>query len=373
MSESSAPPERWLKWVGPLFFLTLAWIPLFNQSRFGDLSNWYTDHLHHSYATWVSFSRGVEIYTRPFGEIRDGTSWPYPIDVWKDMPGFAYPPGVVGVFLPLTLLGRYGGLSFHAFAVVSVLVMLAWAAWAFHQAARAMALLPPGSRAALLGFTWLLFAQCALQGFYDTAFLGAAFAGLAAGLRDKPDRALLWLSFAAFLHFRAAVFAPLGVWVLWRFWTQRARIPAWRAKLALAGGMIALSLVTFALMYPTTRAFQARAVTLLSVPRALGVVLVVSGVFALLLAWRREWLALASLGLVVAVAAVEPQQYWWHALIVLAVPYAIGALTPARRDWGTSMLRGVSLIWILALNPLVWRDNLGLVFGDFVKVVRFGG
>ena len=155
-AEPSEPLPPWgrglMRWAGPLFFVTLAWIPLLNQSRFGDLASWYTDHLHHPHATWVFFSRGVELYTRPFSEIRAGTSWPYPNEAWGFMPGFAYPPGVVGVFLPITLLGRFGGLSAHAFGIASVLFLLGGSAWAFHQAVHALALLPRGSRAATLAY-----------------------------------------------------------------------------------------------------------------------------------------------------------------------------------------------------------------------------
>ena len=361
-----------MRWAGPLFFLTLAWVPLLNRSRFGDLSNWYTDHLHHSFATWVSFSRGLEIYTRPFGEIRDGTGWPYPVEAWGNMPGFAYPPGVVGVFLPLTLLGRFGGLSFHAFAVVSVLVMLALAAWAFHRALQALVLLPRGSRAATLVLTWLLLSQMGLQGFFDSAFVGAGFAGLEAWRRRKPDVALLWLALAAFLHYRAVVFAPLGVWVLLRCWRERASLRSLLPKLALAGGLITLSFVSFLLMYPTTRAFQAQATTIVSVPNAVGLVLAASLGLAALLGWRREWMALAALGLVVALALVEPQNFWWHGVIILTVPYFIGALRDVEREAEVSMLRGASLLWAFALHPLVWRDHPGQVFVEFVKFFKPG-
>ena len=153
--EDLLPTVRWgIQNAGLLFFLALAWVPIFNQSRWADLSNWYTDHLHHSFASWVAFSRGLEIYTRPFAEIRDGTSWPYYMEAWPQMPGFAYPPGVMVLFLPLTLGGRLAGaagLPYHGFAVLSVLYMLALAAWALHQAIQAMKLPPRGSRVLRLG------------------------------------------------------------------------------------------------------------------------------------------------------------------------------------------------------------------------------
>jgi len=372
--DAALPPAvRWgIRNAGLLFFVTLAWVPVFNESRFADLSNWYTDHLHHPFATWVAFFRGLEIYTRPFAEIRDGTGWPYPVEAWGDMPGFAYPPGVMVLFLPLTLVGRFAGLSFHGFAVVALLYILAITAWAFHQAVQALTVLPRGSRVATLGLTWLILAQMGLQGFFDSAFVGAGLAALVAWRRRKPDVALLWLSAAAFLHFRAAVFAPLGVLVLHRCWQERARIRHFLPKLAVAAGAIVLALASFVLMYPATQALRERAVRILSLPNALGVVAIVSLLLAGVLLWRRQWLALAAQGLVVALALVELQNFWWHGAIVLAVPYFIGALREESFPGEVSLVRGASLLWALAIHPVVWRDHPGQLFLEFVKFLRLG-
>lgn len=364
---------RWaLRNAGLLFFITLAWVPVFNQSRFADLSNWYTDHLHHPFATWVTFFRGLDIYTRPFEEIRDGTGWPYPVNAWGDMPGFAYPPGVIVLFLPLTLAGRFLGLSFHGFATVAVLYILALSAWAFHQAVQALTVLPRGSRVATLGLTWLILAQMGLQGFFDSAFVGAGLAALVAWRQRKPDVALLWLSAAAFLHFRAAVFAPLGVLALSQCWKERARIRHFVPKVAAAALAIVLALVSFVLMYPATQAFRERAVRILSFPNALALVSVLSLLLAAVLVWRRQWLALAAQGLVVALALVELQNFWWHGAVALAVPYFIGALREESFPGELSLTRGASLLWALAIHPVVWRNHPGQIFLELVRVLRLG-
>ncbi|WNG37342.1 hypothetical protein F0U61_29455 [Archangium violaceum] len=367
------PAVRWgIRNAGLLFFVTLAWVPLFNQSRFADLSSWYTDHLHHSFATWVAFFRGLEIYTRPFAEVRGGTGWPYPVEAWGDMPGFAYPPGVMVLFLPLTLVGRFVGLSFHGFAVVSLLYILAITAWAFHQAVQALVVLPRGSRAATLGVTWLILAQMGLQGFFDSAFVGAGLAALVAWRRRKPDVALLWLAAAAFLHFRAVVFAPLGVLALHQCWKERARIRHFAPKLAVTAGVVVLGLVSFVLMYPATQAFREKALRVLSHPNAMGVVVIASLALAGVLMVFRQWLALAAQGLVVALAFVELQNFWWHGAIVLAVPYFIGALREESFKGEVSLARGAWLLWALAIHPVVWRDHPGQLFIEFVKFLRVG-
>ena len=365
------PAVRWgVRYAGLLFFLTLAWVPLFNQSRFADLSSWYTDHLHHPFATWVALFRGLEIYTRPFAEIRDGTGWPYPVEAWGDMPGFAYPPGVMAVFLPLTLVGRFFGLSFHAFAVVALLYILALTAWAFHQAVQALTVLPRGSRVATLGLTWLILAQMGVQGFFDSAFVGAGLSALIAWRRRRPDAALLWLAAAAFLHFRAVVFAPLGVLVLQQCWKERAHLRHLVPKLAVTAGAVLIALASFVLMYPATQAFRDKALRILSVPNAMGIVVITSLALAAVLIWLRQWLALAAQVLVVALAFVELQNFWWHGAIVLAVPFFVGALRAESFKGEVSLARGACLLWALAIHPVVWRDHPGQLFVEFVKFLH---
>jgi hypothetical protein len=375
--DADLPPSlRWgIRNAGLLFFLALAWVPILNQSRWGDLSSWYTDHLHHPFATWVALFRGLEIYTRPFAEIREGTGWPYYTEAWGQMPGFVYPPGVMVLFLPLTLVGRIAGpagLPFHGFAVLSVLYMLGLAAWALHQAIQAMKVLPRGSRVATLGITLLILMQLGLQGFFDSAFLGAGFAAIRAWRRSKPDVALLWLAAAAFLHFRAAVFAPLAVPALLQCWKERSRIRFFIPKLAVAAGAVLLALGAFVLMYPATEAVRTEAPRIVSVPNVMGMVTVVSLALAGVLSWRRQWLALAALGIVVALVSLELQAAWWHGAIVLAVPYFIGVLREESFRGELALTRGIALLWALAIHPVVWRDHPGQIFIELVKFLRLG-
>ena len=370
------PAVRWgTRNAGLLFFLALAWVPILNQSRWGDLANWYTDHLHHSFATWVAFFRGLEIYTRPFAEIREGTGWPYYTEAWGPMPGFVYPPGVMVLFLPLTLVGRLAGaagMSFHAFAVMSVLYMLALAAWALHQAIQAMRVLPRGSRVATLGITSFILMQLGLQGFFDSAFLGAGFAAIGTWRRNKPDVALLWLAAAAFLHFRAAIFAPLAVVAVLQCWKERSRIRFFVPKLVVAAGAVLLSLGAFALMYPATEELRTSTPRAVSAANVMGVVIVVSLALAGVLSWRRQWLALAAQGIVVALVFVELQPAWWHGAIVLAVPYFIGVLREESFRGELALTRGAALFWALAIYPVVWRDHPGQIFVEFARFLSLG-
>jgi hypothetical protein len=382
---SSPPPEedadlppvvQWaIQHAGLLFFVALAWVPIFHRSNWGDLASWYTDHLHHPFATWVAFFRGLEIYTRPFREIRNGTGWPYYTEAWGAMPGMVYPPGALLLFLPLTLVGRLtgaAGLSLRGFGAISVLYMLALAAWALHQAIQAMKVLPRGSRVATLGVTFLILMQMGLDGFFDSAFLGAGFAAIRAWRRNKPEVAILWLAVSAFLHFRAVVFAPLAAVALLQCWRERSRIRFFVPKMAVSAGAVLLSLASFVLMYPATEVMRLSLPRVVSKGNVMGVVTVVSLALAWVLSWRRQWLALAAQAIVVAMIFVELQPAWWHGAIVLAVPYFIGALREESFRGELALARGAALLWALAIHPVVWGDHPGMVFVEFAKLLRVG-
>jgi hypothetical protein len=351
------------------FFLTLAWIPVINTSPYGDLSHWYTDHLHHSFATWVAIKKGLAIYTQQFQTIWSGTGWPYPLKSWGNMPGYAYPPGIFVVFLPLVLIGKPGILSPRAFGVCAVLWMLALAALAFHSVIKALQALPPGSRFATGILAWLILAQLGLQGFFDSSYIACGGYMIAAIRRGKHERALQWFSAASLLHFRSAVLIPLAAYafqhaIRGRRWPQTW---PWRTiVLVFVSGSIGV--VTFILMYPATAAFRAEAIRVLSNPNAQVVVIVVSVVTATLLIKAREYLAVATLAIVVGLAELEVQNFWWHGAMVLFVPLSIGSSTSTNPV--NAWLRGMALFWCLAMHPIVWRDHPGQVFTEFVKFFK---
>src|SRR5260370_31347655 len=91
---STHAPSVIARHLGLAFFLTLAWIPVANTSPYGDLSHWYTDHLHHSFTTWVASKKGLAIYTEQFQTISSCTGPPYPIKSSVNMPCYASPPRI---------------------------------------------------------------------------------------------------------------------------------------------------------------------------------------------------------------------------------------------------------------------------------------
>jgi hypothetical protein len=141
----------------------------------------------------------------------------------------------------------------------------------------------------------------------------------------------------------------------------------------------AVSVASFILMYPATEGFREQAIRVLSNQNAQIIVASMSLVVGALLLISREYLALATLAVVVALAEVEVQNFWWHGLMVLFVPLTIGlrsARTPPQAETGSiqsslpTMMRAGALLWCFAIHPVVWRDHPGEVFTEFVKFFR---
>ena len=352
---------------GMVFFLSLAWIPLLNSSPMGDLSHWYSDHIHHSFATWVALKKGTAIYTQPFSAIWTDTGWPYPVNAWGNMPGFAYPPGVAMIFLPLVAIGKTQLLSMHGFGVLSILMMLAFAGLAFHNIVRLLEMGTGEGRMAIGILAGLLLAHIGLQGFYDSTFVACGALMIMALKKERPDRALLWFGVAMLLHYRAVVLAPLGL-LSWLNATRGIEPRAWPWRpLSFVLGSAVIALWTFLLMYPTTAPFRAQAVRVLNTPNAQLLIVAVSFLLAILLVAFHEYLALGTLATVFILTEVEVQNYWWHGIIIVFVPLTIGLHKNAILH-RLGLLRAAALVWCLVVHPVVWRDHPGVVFTEFVKL-----
>src|SRR5688572_30231056 len=74
------------------FALTLL-LPVYSASRYGDLSDWYSDHLHHAFSVWVFVERGFDIYRMSFGEAAQGLATAQDLVSWRDNT-MVYPPGI---------------------------------------------------------------------------------------------------------------------------------------------------------------------------------------------------------------------------------------------------------------------------------------
>lgn len=364
----------WPRWwtaavVAATSFVVTAWIPIFNDSPYADLSGWYTDHLHHSFATWMFLKRGLAVYTHQLGALPAGSGWPFPREDWGNMP-MAYPPGVFAVFFPLVVVAKILPLSEHAFAVLSVLYVLLLTHLALFSVLRALEDSPPGSRAAVAVFVWMFFVQLGLEGFYDAAFIGCG-ARAVSRLRAKDgESALWWLGVAALLHFRAIVLVPLALHTLLTVLGGKPRTTWPWTTLAWVAAAVAVSVASFLLMYPATADFRAsHHRVLLDGGTRVGLV-VVLGAVALGVAFRAAdgWVA-ATVAVCLGLAAVEVQDYWWHAAVLFVPPLLVGVAREARH---ASVARAILLGWACSTMPLVWRDSATQLFPEIVKSLRIG-
>jgi hypothetical protein len=348
------------------WLLTSALI-LTNESRTGDLSRWYTDHLHHNYATWVFFHRGLDIYRLPFGEAWKGVDYPQASALWEQNP-MVYPPGVFVVFLPTTLLGRYLPMDASTFGRINVLYMLALAHVALWWLLRALGEQQTGARGVVLLVSWMYLARLGLQGFYDCAWIAAGGWMLWAASRQQHGAALRAFALAAMLHYRAVVLAPLALAILldacrgrvWRQWP-------WK-DIVLSGLSVVVCLGTFALMYPVTERFRGTVLPLYKSldPRfwaVIGATVIASAVVL-----RMTDAVTAGTTLLAGILGTLHVNYWWHGSVVLFAPLAVDVF---RRAANPSAARAVLLSWLFFVQPVAWHDHPGQVFTEIVEHFRW--
>jgi len=374
MSPEGQPRRAWTAllarpWSTPALiaaasFAAVAWIPILSDSPYADISGWYTDHLHHSFATWVFLKRGLLLYTRPLGALSDGAGWPFRREDWGNMP-MAYPPGVFAVFLPLVAAGKLLPLSEQSFAVLGILYVLLLTHLALFAVLRALQALPPGSRSAVAVFLWMILIHMGLEGFYDAAFIGCGAWAITRLKAQDPGSALRWLGLAALLHFRAVVFLPLGLAVLVGLvrGTPRARWP-WRS-LVWVGAASLVCAATFLLMVPATASFRANhpRILLEADLRAAVVAALGAGALGVALWGADRWVA-ASVAVCLGLACVEIQDYWWHAAVLFVPALLVGVVADPRH---ASVSRALLLGWACCTMPLVWRDQVTDLFPELVK------
>jgi len=170
----------------------------------------YTDSIRSIYTSWLFLRHGWDVYRRTLGDLSGQDRSPQQHVIWPQQP-FIYPPGALLLYAPFGW-AEYGlGLSemaVHRAAVIfcvvlahlSVLLMLG----ELRRDGGPLTLLIVALYAMMaLGFS--------LNGLYDPAYVAAGALGLSASRRGQESRAVLWLSLATFLHFRALFYLPAAL------------------------------------------------------------------------------------------------------------------------------------------------------------------
>ena len=326
-----------------------------------DASNLYTDHLRHMGEAMILVDHGFALYREPYGTLiaHEPNVGAEHAVLFPERTA-PYPPLSILVHWPWAQLEGSGVLS-PSTAHQGVVWM--WTVVALIAALAVVRLFAPLPEIAQLWAGALaipLLVGMGINGFFDCAYL---FAGIAACLfwrRQQPAAALGFLGLAAALHFRAAVFAPLGLVIVWEQ-RKNSRALALGAlsglgviPSAIAAVMLAGSLGTIPADNPVHYSHLKLALSLLVLLTAAAAVWL----------WRQQERLVAATVVVAAVLAIlERSHGWWHAGTLLA-PGLILAARPARVGWQWPVL----LVWTIGSGYLAFRHP----WSPFWEWVRFG-
>jgi hypothetical protein len=322
----------------------------------GDISDVYTDHLRHMSEAQALVERGFAIYRAPYAEAAQGL---HPcsehIGLFPDRTA-PYPPLGILLHWPLGALERAGTLEP---ARAHRLMARVWLAVGLVAGALGLVLLRPHGRWAVAGGLLLLLPLLigmGANGFYDVVYLIPGAAGLLALVRGRPGLAVVLLGGCAALHFRALVFAPVGLWALLASW--RARRGTAIASGAVAAMFILSAAASAAALQGTLETIPAHNPVhfshLLRGKIAPVLFVVLSGAaFGYLVRIRHPWSALTVLSAAL-VALLDRSHGYWHALPLVVPPLVLAAersptAQPAPRPW--QLVWG----WALVASALAFR------------------
>lgn len=203
----------------------------------------------------------------------------------------------------------------------------------------------------------------ALEGFYDGAVLAPLVLCGHYLQQRRGLAALVCYCAAAFLHYRAYLFAPLALYALWLVlkeerprWPWGARQWSALAAIVVLGGA---SLYTFWLLSPWLARFPATNPLRDPNNPALARLLFTSALAAVPLLLARAWVDLALVGWITWMNSRIYQTMPWHVICLL--------MWLALPVWGTRaerfpLVRDVRLAFVVLLSVLVYNPGLLLVW-----------
>ncbi|HEV8310714.1 MAG TPA: hypothetical protein VGW35_23875 [Methylomirabilota bacterium] len=341
-------------------FVVSTLVPVLGKSPVGDLSGIHTDHMRHAFAAWVFLHKGLDLYRRPFGEVAADVAYRHPIITWEAVP-YAYPPGVFALFLPVTLLGQVLPLSEQGFARLCMLYVILLTHLAFGAVLLELDTLSGAGRSLVALVSWLYLVRAGLQGFYDSVWVGLGAMAIRELARERPIQSLRWFALAALAHYRAAPLVALGGIAVLE--TIRGRAPRewpWR-DLIIVGVACVLSVGTFALMHPHFETFRQTAPLIVRTDASALWIVVGASVVAFVSSLALADGAVAGTVAVTLGLALVDTGYWWHALVLLAAPLAVGAWRPGR---SALLARVVLVAWLVCLQRYAWAGRPTDLFRD---------
>ena len=324
-------------------------VPALTRSPFGDLGS-YTDHLRHTFSSWIFLQRGFELYRTPYGQIGPRVPYKHPTRDWLDVP-YIYPPGTLILFLPPATLSQLVSMpetTFNRLVAAYVLLIAHLAIWA---TLLALLVLPPGLRAGVGVLCWLILIRAGLNGMYDPAWIGCGAMMLRSLARRRWAHGLGWFACAALLHYRAVVLVPFAAVALREL--VRGRLIhqwPWGALFPIGLGCL-VSLICFASSSRWGDTFR-DVDSLVSTPSdPLFAVAIGATLVGVAMAVYAKDVSLGAAVLITGVLALIDSRHWWHATVVIVPLLALGALKTSPRLFA---LRAGFIAWALVMQR-VWN------------------
>ena len=351
-----------------------------------------TDHYSHYSAAVLAWDRGLAVYTTPMRLSCAKTSpaslafaaelgldpdnlcdlperageRPLVIN-WSMMPR-PYPPGALLYAAPEAVLYAHTGLSVKTINRLTILKHILVG----HLLVFALLALlfggEDGERWRSVAFfigplVYFTVIPYAMAGFYDAISIVCIVWAIQRLERDQPVHALALLSLAAFLHFRAIWYVPLGLVTLAR--VRRAPKPVW--MLVVSGVLLAVTAVSLVLVGPFLTMFPHNNPALVSEFTGspaqldfLAMVVVIGGY----LAWERRWLLLAQVTWIEVVIGLTVQAQPWHPMFLLPLL----AVAKWQRARGPVIVAIVLLI--IGMARIVYNSTAmpGIFLGELLRV-----
>ena len=111
---------RYFMIISLLFWFLIILFPSF--SILG-LERWYTDHLRHSYTSFLFTKYGFSVFNTPLGKLADVDDSHFKYVTWPEMPHL-YPLGSILIFLPFGALLQLGFSSYYVFKAEIILFVI---------------------------------------------------------------------------------------------------------------------------------------------------------------------------------------------------------------------------------------------------------
>ncbi|HSN28291.1 MAG TPA: hypothetical protein VLT45_18525 [Kofleriaceae bacterium] len=271
---------------------------------------------------------------------------------WQAYPR-PYPPGALLYAAPEAVLYAHTSLSLYVVDRIAIVKDLLVG----HLLVLVLLELLAGWQLLLSPLVYAGVVPWAAAGFYDPIAVLLVCWAIVRLERERPLDALACLAGAAFLHFRAIWYVPLGVVALARLRASPGELRSRRGILLVAIGLVAVAgaLLALRLAGPSLGTFPRTNPALLTRPSLATLGFVVLAIAACAtLAHHRQWLLVALVAWQALVIGLTRQAQFWHPMFLLPL-----------------LALGRRARWPVVIAIVAWIVGVAILDGTPAMVVRF--